>query len=110
MDGAADIRIAALLVAFSIAGCSGIPVKLDVPRPTTVAISEKVEIRPGFEKFALTKLINGIDRGEKILAFPISRHSNFNICNYPHRASGGLLVTYGGGQRFLGNWSSELGR
>jgi len=93
----------------AILGCA-VPVHLNVPKLELTQENANFQLEGGSETFVLVKLVNGVDRGEKVLAFPVKSHSNFNICNFYFRGSGGLLVTYVGGKRYLGNWSTELGR
>ncbi len=57
--------------------------------------------------FALTKLITDIDRGETIFAFPAKPPTKGYLCNYTTQGDG--EVTYSGGKKYLGDWSSELG-
>lgn len=57
--------------------------------------------------FALTKLINDIDRDEPIFAFPAKTIVDSMYCNYA--AGGDATVTYSGGKQYIGDWSSELG-
>ena len=56
--------------------------------------------------FALTKLVSDINRGDPIFAFPVKPTTKGTLCN--HRANG--IVTYAGGTRYIGDWSSELGK
>ena len=57
--------------------------------------------------FALTKLINDIDRDEPIFAFPAKTIVDSMYCNYG--AMGDATVTYSGGKQYIGDWSSDLG-
>ena len=82
---------------------------LDIPElaEATTVSEAGLELTPG-ATFALTKIIADIKRGEVIGAFP-SRGLDVegSFCNYSSR--GNDVVTWGGGSRYLGNWSTELG-
>ena len=56
--------------------------------------------------FALAKLITDIDRGETIFTFPAKPPTKGYLCNYTIRDGD---ITYSGGKKYLGDWSSELG-
>lgn len=58
--------------------------------------------------FALAKLINDIDRGEPIFAFPLFPTTSGTFCNQSYK--GDTTVTYIGGKQYLGDWYSDLGK
>ena len=57
--------------------------------------------------FALSKIVQDIDRGAKVMAYPNSGvfEGSGTYCNM----SGAAEYTYTGSKRMLGNWSTELG-
>lgn len=99
--------ITGFLTAFLIAGCNTTP-KLNVPLGDGLR-SDSSRLREGepTAAFALAKLVSDIGRGDTIFAFPADPPTKGNLCN--HRYSDGT-VTYAGGTRYLGDWSSELGK
>ncbi len=68
---------------------------------------ERIEQTENKASFALAKIINDIDRGDPIFAFPAQTKTKGMLCNY--MVSGDATVTYGGGKQYLGDWSTELG-
>jgi len=68
---------------------------------------ENIEIGETSATFALSKIVQDIDRGKKIMAFPNSGsyEGDGAYCNY----RGASDYTYVGGKQMLGNWSTDLG-
>lgn len=106
----AQIKVAgkAFGVVFLLSACNT-TAPLDIPElseaPTLSNAS--VNLAPD-STFALTKIIADIKRGEVIGAFPSHGiETEGNLCNYT--SSGDDVITWGGGSRYLGNWSTELG-
>lgn len=99
--------ITSFLAAFLIAGCNTTP-KLNVPLGEGLR-ADSPRLREGepTAAFALAKLVSDIGRGEVIFAFPADPPTKGHLCN--HRYNDGT-VTYSGGTRYLGDWSSELGK
>ena len=75
---------------------------------TTMPKGEFVKISKKESKstFALAKLIADIDRGETIFTFPAKATTKGYLCNYSIMDGD---VTYSGGKKYLGDWSTELG-
>ncbi len=101
------VTIASFLAAFFVAGCNTTP-KLNVPLGDGLR-TESPRLREGepTAAFALAKLVSDIGRGDTIFAFPADPPTKGSLCN--HRYSDGT-VTYAGGTRYLGDWSTELGK
>lgn len=99
--------ITSVLAVLAIVGCNTTP-KLNVPLGDGLR-SETSRLREGepTATFALAKLVSDIGRGDTIFAFPADPPTKGSLCN--HRYSDGT-VTYAGGTRYLGDWSSELGK
>ena len=57
--------------------------------------------------FALAKLITDIKRGDPIFTLPAKPTTKGYLCNYTTTGDG--TITYGGGKKYLGDWSTELG-
>jgi len=74
--------------------------------PTDVGF-KNLTLEESKSTFALAKLITGIKRGEPIFSFPAKATTKGYLCNYTTVGDG--TVTYGGGKKYLGDWSSELG-
>lgn len=97
----------AFLVLF-LSGCATVVRPLPIPE---VEDSEQnfQPIQPGETKasFALSKILQDIDRGEKVIALPNygSYMGSGSYCNY----QGAAEFTYVGGKQLLGNWSTDLG-
>ena len=72
-----------------------------MPKGKFVKISKK----ESKSTFALAKLITDIDRGETIFTFPSKPTTKGYLCNYTVRDGD---ITYSGGKKYLGDWSSEL--
>ena len=73
-----------------------------MPKGKFVKISKK----ESKSTFALAKLITDIDRGETIFTFPAKPTTKGYLCNYSIRDGD---ITYSGGKKYLGDWSTELG-
>ena len=73
-----------------------------MPKGNFVKISKK----ESKSTFALAKLIADIDRGETIFTFPSKPTTKGYLCNYTVRDGD---ITYSGGKKYLGDWSTELG-
>ncbi|MGD1878665.1 MAG: S1C family serine protease [Kiloniellaceae bacterium] len=103
-------RAIAVVVGMSwvLSGCGG-TAPLDIPAlgPAPTLSSVSLNLSPD-ATFALTKIIADIKRGEVIGAFP-SRgiETKGSFCNYTSGSND--VITWGGGSRYLGNWSTELG-
>ena len=76
-----------------------------IPSTSTKTSFTPLKMNESKSNFALAKIINDIDRGETIFAFPAKNNTKGNMCNYMTQGE----VTYAGGKQFLGDWSSELG-
>tara|TARA_X000000950_G_C13836860_1_gene628554 strand:+ start:266 stop:1495 length:1230 start_codon:yes stop_codon:yes gene_type:complete len=73
-----------------------------MPKENFVNISKK----ESKSTFALAKLITDIDRGETIFTFPAKATTKGYLCNYTIQDGD---ITYSGGKKYLGDWSTELG-
>jgi serine protease Do len=82
--------------------------KLVIPSSARSESSSNLQQGETSAAFALAKLISDISRGDTIFAFPAQPMTKGTLCN--HRYSGDSTVTYAGGSRYLGDWSSELGK
>ena len=102
--------IICLLIPF-LSGCLNTTARLEIPDTVSaeeVAKSFKnIQANESQASFALAKLINDIDRGDSIFAFPAQNETEGTLCNYG--VVGDETITYGGGRQYLGDWSSELG-
>ena len=82
---------------------------LSIPEIQTPQQSEFENINAGESSatFALSKIVQDIDRGKKIMAFPNDGKYKGSgaYCNY----RGAIEYTYVGGKQMLGNWSTDLG-
>ena len=99
--------IFSLLVFLIFSGCYNTtqPMKTintTMPKGKFVKISKK----ESKSTFALAKLITDIDRGETIFTFPAKATTKGYLCNYSIKDGD---VTYSGGKKYLGDWSTELG-
>lgn len=99
--------IFSLLVFLIFSGCYNTtqPMKTintTMPKGKFVKISKK----ESKSTFALAKLITDIDRGETIFTFPAKPTTKGYLCNYSIRDGD---ITYSGGKKYLGDWSTELG-
>ena len=99
--------IFSLLVFLIFSGCYNTtqPMKTintTMPKGKFVKISKK----ESKSTFALAKLITDIDRGETIFSFPAKPTTKGYLCNYTIRDGD---ITYSGGKKYLGDWSTELG-
>lgn len=96
----------ALLVLFA-SGCASVR-PLPIPQIENSDAEFQV-IQPGETKasFALSKILQDIDRGQKVIALPNygSYKGSGSYCNY----RGASEFTYVGGKQLLGNWSTDLG-
>ena len=99
--------IFSLLVLLIFSGCYNTtqPMKTintTMPKGKFVKISKK----ESKSTFALAKLITDIDRGETIFTFPAKATTKGLMCNASIKDGD---VTYSGGKKYLGDWSTELG-
>ncbi len=99
--------IFSLLVFLIFSGCYNTtqPMKTintTMPKENFVNISKK----ESKSTFALAKLITDIDRGETIFTFPAKATTKGYLCNYTIQDGD---ITYSGGKKYLGDWSTELG-
>tara|TARA_B100000886_G_C20398720_1_gene481611 strand:+ start:237 stop:1562 length:1326 start_codon:yes stop_codon:yes gene_type:complete len=99
--------IFSLLVFLIFSGCYNTtqPMKTintTMPKGKFVKISKK----ESKSTFALAKLITDIDRGETIFTFPAKATTKGLLCNASIKDGD---VTYSGGKKYLGDWSTELG-
>lgn len=98
--------IVALLVLF-VSGCATVS-PLPIPEIENSDTEFQV-IQTGETKasFALSKILQDIDRGAKVIALPNlgSYKGSGAYCNY----QGAAELTYVGGKQLLGNWSTDLG-
>ena len=99
--------IFSLLVFLIFSGCYNTtqPMKTintTMPKGKFVKISKK----ESKSTFALAKLITDIDRGETIFTFPAKATTKGLMCNASIKDGD---VTYSGGKKYLGDWSTELG-
>ena len=78
-----------------------------IPSSSVKPTFSKIKMNETKTNFALAKIINDIDRGDPIFAFPAKSTTKGTMCNY--RSQGDTTITYGGGKQYLGDWSSELG-
>lgn len=88
-------------------GCSSIrPIAIPEIAPP-VSSEGQIELVDPKASFALTKIIQDIDRGTKVMAYPNrgSYAGDGAYCN--HR--GAAEYTYIGGKKMLGDWSTGLG-
>jgi len=96
-----------LLSLLFFSGCTTV-YPLDIPEISNLE-AERVGFAAGesVASFALTKVVQDIDRGKKVMAFPNygSYEGKSAYCN--HRGASDL--TYVGGRKMLGNWSTEIG-
>lgn len=99
--------IACCFVAIVLSGCNTTS-RLNVPIGEGIR-SKSLGLKEGESTaaFALAKLVSDIGRGDTIFAFPADPPTKGSLCN--HRYSNGT-VTYAGGTRYLGDWSTELGK
>lgn len=108
--GLVPIRAAliALAAASFLSGCNT-TAPMDIPEigPAPSLANVSMDLTPE-ATFALTKIIADLKRGEVIGAFPAHGiETEGSLCNYT--SSGDDQITWGGGSRYLGNWSTELG-
>ena len=99
--------IFSLLVFLIFSGCYNTtqPMKTintTMPKENFVKLSKK----ESKSTFALAKLITDIDRGETIFTFPAKATTKGYLCNYTIQDGD---ITYSGGKKYLGDWSTELG-
>ena len=99
--------IFSLLVFLIFSGCYNTtqPMKTintTMPKGKFVKISKK----ESKSTFALAKLITDIDRGETIFTFPAKATTKGLFCNASIKDGD---ITYSGGKKYLGDWSTELG-
>lgn len=93
---------------FLLQGCMNTTKQMTVvPTTTNEKSFTRIQQTENKASFALAKIINDIDRGDAIFAFPAQTKTKGMLCNY--MVSGDATVTYGGGKQYLGDWSSELG-
>ena len=88
-------------------GCATV-YPLEIPNiPPQDDESEQMVFGQSVATFALTKVVQDIDRGKKVMAFPNygSYEGKSAYCNY----RGASDFTYVGGRKMLGNWSTEIG-
>lgn len=94
-----------------LSGCFNTTARLEIPDIASAKELSKnfknIQASESQASFALAKLINDIDRGDSIFAFPAQTETEGTLCNYG--VVGDETITYGGGRQYLGNWSSELG-
>lgn len=91
---------------FALAGCNTTKALL-IPELNLSYESANLQMHENMASFALTKLVNDINRGEPIFAFPAKPTTSGSLCNDSY--SGDQTITYGGGKQYLGDWSSDLG-
>lgn len=105
---ASRVIFVALGFAFVLSGCNT-TAPLDIPEVAEAPVLARTNINLSPDAtFALTKIVTDIRRGEIIGAFPSHGiETEGYLCN--HSSRGGDVVTWGGGSRYLGNWSTELG-
>jgi hypothetical protein len=89
-----------------LAGCNTTK-QMVIPSSSVKPTFSKIKMNETKTNFALTKIINDIDRGDPIFAFPAKSTTKGSMCNYMYQ--GDTTITYGGGKQYLGDWSSELG-
>lgn len=99
-------KIAALTACILTAGCNTTPA-MNVPKSAPIASATSLNLGESKSTFALDRMINAIDRRTPILAFPANATTSGMLCNYS--MSGNQNITYAGGKRYLGDWSSDLG-
>jgi S1-C subfamily serine protease len=92
------------LIATGCASVSPLPIPII---PKIESEFKNIEMGKTEATFALSKIVQNIDRGEKVMAFPsIGKYlGDGAYCNY----RGAADYTYVGGKQRLGNWSTELG-
>lgn len=90
-----------------LAGCNTTP-RLQIPESQAPNPPAKLQQGEANAAFALSRLVSDINRGDTIFAFPGQPPTRGTLCN--HRYLGEGTVTYAGGSRYLGNWSSDLGK
>jgi S1-C subfamily serine protease len=100
-------RLAILVLGGVLAGCNTTPV-LNVPTSTFVKPERSLQQGESSAGFALARLVSDINRGDQIFAFPAQPPTKGSLCN--QRYGSDSTVSYAGGSRYLGDWSSELGK
>jgi S1-C subfamily serine protease len=95
------------LICLVATGCTTIR-PLPIPELTQVNNNfDNISIGESKATFALTKIVQDIERGKKVMSFPNTGTyaGDGAYCNY----AGSTEYTYVGGKKMLGNWSTELG-
>ena len=95
-----------LVLLLFLAGCNTTK-QMVIPISSEKPTFSKIKMKESKTNFALAKIINDIDRGDPIFAFPAKSTTKGSMCNYMYQ--GDTTITYGGGKQYLGDWSSELG-
>lgn len=95
------------VLCFTLYGCNT-TTKLPIPEVGVSTDLLKLQQGEASAAFALARLVSDINRGDTIFSFPGDPPTKGSLCN--HRYSGDATVTYAGGSRYLGDWSSELGK
>jgi hypothetical protein len=93
--------ISICLIATGCASVSPLPIPII---PKIESEFKNIEMGKAEATFALSKIVQNIDRGEKVMAFPsIGKYlGDGAYCNY----RGAADYTYVGGKQRLGNWST----
>jgi len=89
-----------------LSACNSTP-QMQITKPTAFEVPPPIEFDEVRSTFALAKLINDLDRGQQIFAFPGRATTDGILCNATLGRIG--VVTATGGKQYLGDWSSELG-